>query len=101
MVEEGVTVAPIPLLCAELQALLDEELARGNVIKEGPSRGWPEPDGVFLALRDDSVRAGRDLPDEVEHSINIDPHYDWYEDYFCRLHRHALVCGSPSRRCAA
>jgi len=94
--EEGV-IPQLPCFCAELQLLLDGELAHGNSIKEGPSRGWPEPDGVFLALRDNSARAGRDLPEGVEHSINVDPHYDWHEDYFCHKHRHALVCGSPGR----
>ncbi|WP_284310275.1 hypothetical protein [Labrys miyagiensis] len=84
-------------LCEELRPILERELARGNVIKEGPSRGWPKPESVFVALRDDSV-PDRGLPEGVERSVNVDPHYDWGEDYFCHWHRHVLVCGAPRRR---
>jgi hypothetical protein len=86
---------PSPL-CPELQAILDLELARGNVVSQPPElANWPEAGSVFASLEKDFKIRKHELPDHVSYQICNDPHYGWYGEYFCEVHKHLLVSGNP------
>lgn len=83
-------------LCAELAAVLARELRSGNRLGQAPHRaGWPQPDSLFAALRDDFKSDLAHLPACLQHGYCNDPHYGWYEELYCRDHHHLLVAGAP------
>ena len=82
-------------LCAELDAILQQELRLGNVVQDGPTRtDWPAKGSVFVALRDDLHLSQIAITAPVQHSICSDPHYGWHDECTCGLHKHMLVAGS-------
>ncbi|RQS11405.1 hypothetical protein DIE07_11735 [Burkholderia sp. Bp9002] len=84
---------PAPL-CAELDAILRNELRLGNAVQEGSVRAqWPSEDSVFAALRDDLHLSAIALPPHIKHTVCTDPHYGWHDECFCERHRHLLVAG--------
>lgn len=86
-------MTPAPL-CAELEAILRDELGHGNAVQDGPVRAqWPSEESVFVALRDDLHPAAIELSTHVKHTVCTDPHYGWHDECFCELHRHLLVAG--------
>jgi hypothetical protein len=88
--------APAGCLCQELKYILRVELERGNAISEPPNRtDWPELGSVFASLVHDFKTRKNELPTGVVYSICNDPHYGWYGEYFCEIHKHLLVAGAP------
>ena len=74
----------------DLRAILDAELAAGNEVAE-TGGGWPDPDSVFVRLRDPFRTAPSPLPDGIVYSEPNDPHW-WKADYSSRSPRHVLAC---------
>lgn len=88
-------------LCPELDRLLQMELSGGNRLGEAPTvTDWPAKGAVFASLAKDFKTLSAERPSCVRHSVMNDPHYGWYEEYFCETHQHLLVAGSarPSPR---
>lgn len=82
---------PRHLLCPELDALARKALSAGNTFSQPPAcHDWPERNAVFAALE-------KDLPPQVKHSINTDPHYGWHDECFCTVHKDLLTAGSVKR----
>lgn len=82
-------------LCPELDRLLQMELSGGNRLGEAPTvTDWPSKGSVFASLMKDLKTLGAERPSCVRHSVMNDPHYGWYEEYFCETHQHLLVAGS-------
>ena len=80
-------------LCADLQAILDAEVAEGNIVCE-TYRGYPTAVNVWLAFP--FLVPLAELPSHVVlHNVN-DPHY-WLAEYVCTRHDHTLACkyGQP------
>ena len=74
----------------DLRVLLDAELAAGNEVEE-TGGGWPDPDSVFVRLRDSFRAKPASLPDGVVYTELNDPHW-WKADYTTRSPRHTLAC---------
>lgn len=84
------------VLCPELARILKMELASGNVLSESPRRtDWPAAGSVFASLVHDFKTKKTERPDAVEYSICNSSRDGWFEEYFCTLHKHLLVAGSP------
>lgn len=82
-------------LCPELDRLLQMELSGGNRLGEAPTvTDWPAKGAVFASLVKDFKTLSAERPSCVTHSVMNDPHYGWYEQYFCETHQHLLVAGS-------
>ena len=67
------------LLHPALRAILDAELAAGNEVAE-TGGGWPDPDSVFVRLRDPFRTKPSPLPPNVVYTEPNDPHW-WKADY--------------------
>jgi hypothetical protein len=77
-----------PVLCPELEVLLQAELAAGNAVREtGPA---PGSDGTLVLLTH-AFRIQHPLSPDVELIAINDPHW-WKAEYRCRLHPHVLAC---------
>lgn len=74
----------------DLRAILDAELAAGNEIAE-TGGGWPDPDSVFVRLRDPFRAKPSALPPGVVYAEPNDPHW-WNAEYSSRSPRHILAC---------
>ena len=74
----------------DLRVILDAELAAGNEVAE-TGGGWPDPDSVFVRLRDPFRAKPATLPDGVVYTEPNDPHW-WKADYTTRSPRHTLAC---------
>jgi hypothetical protein len=78
-----------PGLCPELYALLEEELAAGNAVRE--TAPAPGSAGILVLL----TRSFRSTPDPLPPNVFLvpinDPHW-WKSEYRCRLHPHVLAC---------
>jgi hypothetical protein len=72
-----------------LRAILEAELAAGNEIAEAGG-GWPDPDSVFIRLRNPFQPRPARLPPDVEFLAVDDPHW-WMAEYHSRKPRHLLV----------
>lgn len=72
-----------------LRALLQAELAAGNEVAES-SLGWPDPDSVFVRLRDPFRALPPQLPAGVAYSEGNDPHW-WRADLSTHAPRHTLA----------
>jgi hypothetical protein len=83
------TPEPTPPLCAELQPLLDAELAAGNRIAYHHLNAGPDALAVMLKKPFKTKPAG--LPSSVTHTEVNDPHW-WLAEYRCATHRHLLAC---------
>ena len=82
------------VLCPELEAVLQQQLALGNQLEQAPlMSGWPEARSVFVALRDALHAGGVAMPSSVRQSICSDLHYGWRDECYCELHGHLLVAG--------
>jgi len=73
-----------------LRTILDAELAAGNEIAE-TGGGWPDPDSVFIRLRDPFRTKPMPLPTGVAYTEPNDPHW-WKADYSSQSPRHILAC---------
>jgi hypothetical protein len=83
-------------LCPELHAIVQLELARGNQLSQAPElANWPEAGSVFASLKQDFKMRKNEVPETVRYLICNDPHYGWYGEYFCTVHKHLLVSGDP------
>lgn len=80
----------IAALHPSLRTILDAEIAAGNEVVE-TGGGWPDPDSVFVRLRDRFRPRGSPLPDGVSYSEPDDPHW-WRADYTTKSPRHILAC---------
>jgi RimJ/RimL family protein N-acetyltransferase len=77
-------------LHADLRTILDAELAAGNQIVE-TGGGWPDPDSVFVRLRDPFRTTPASLPPGIVYTEPNDPHW-WKADYTSSAPRHTLAC---------
>lgn len=73
-----------------LRAILVAELAAGNEVAE-TGGGWPDPDSVFVRLRDPFHARPDPLPDGLTYNESGDPHW-WRADYCSLAPRHILAC---------
>jgi len=73
-----------------LRAILEGELAAGNEVVE-TGGGWPDPDSVFVRLRDPFRTKPSPLPAGVVYTEPNDPHW-WKADYSSVSPRHILAC---------
>lgn len=73
-----------------LRTILDAELAAGNEIAE-TGGGWPDPDSVFIRLRDPFRTNPTPLPPGVVYTEPNGPHW-WKADYSSQSPRHILAC---------
>ncbi|PPU68333.1 hypothetical protein XpiCFBP4643_09770 [Xanthomonas pisi] len=81
-------------LCPELAAVVAQEIARGNKVEREPvSCDWPEPGSVIAHLHSSLSVQKAELPSGVATAICNDPHYGWYNEVYCSLHRHLLTAG--------
>lgn len=71
-----------------LRVILDAELDAGNEVIES-STGWPEPDSVFVRLKQPFLSTPPPSS-EVEYAESNDPHW-WKAEYRSRAPRHLLV----------
>ena len=74
----------------DLKAILQEEIAAGNEVLE-TGRGWPDPDSVFVRLKDPFAPRLSPVPPGVTYSEPNDPHW-WKADYTTISPRHTLAC---------
>src|SRR5574338_415851 len=74
----------------DLRAILEAELAAGNEVAE-TGGGWPDPDSVFVRLRDPFRTRPASLPAGLVYTEPNDPHW-WQADYSSRSPRHILAC---------
>lgn len=74
----------------DLKAILEEELAAGNEVLE-TGRGWPDPDSVFVRLKNLFARRVAPVAPGVTYSEPNDPHW-WRADYTTTSPRHTLAC---------
>jgi hypothetical protein len=83
-------------LCHELHALLEQELRLGNLIAQRPHlANWPQHGSVFASLVHEFKSAKESFPKNVHLAICNDPHYGWYQEAECAIHKHLLVAGTP------
>jgi RimJ/RimL family protein N-acetyltransferase len=81
----------LALLHPALRTILDAELAAGNEVAE-TGGGWPDPDSVFIRLRDPFRTKPSPLPPGVVYTEPNDPHW-WKADYATvSSPRHILAC---------
>jgi RimJ/RimL family protein N-acetyltransferase len=80
----------LALLHPDLKQILQEEIAAGNQVLE-TGRGWPDPDSVFVRLKQPFVRRPSPLPEGITYTEPNDPHW-WKADYTTRSPRHILAC---------
>jgi RimJ/RimL family protein N-acetyltransferase len=73
-----------------LKSILTAELEAGNEVVE-TGGGWPDPDSVFVRLRDQFRTRSSPLPEGVAYTEPNDPHW-WRADYTTRSPRHVLAC---------
>jgi ribosomal-protein-alanine N-acetyltransferase len=73
-----------------LQGILSEELAAGNEIAES-TQGWPEPESVFVQLRNPFLTTRSPLPAGVTFSEPEGTH-SWRADYSTARPLHILAC---------
>jgi RimJ/RimL family protein N-acetyltransferase len=73
-----------------LKRILEAELAAGNEVAE-TGGGWPDPDSVFVRLRDPFRTRPTPLPEGVFYTEPNDPHW-WKADYGTVSPRHVLAC---------
>jgi RimJ/RimL family protein N-acetyltransferase len=73
-----------------LRTILEEELAAGNAVVE-TGAGWPDPDSIFVRLRDQFRTRPTTLPSGVEYTELNDPHW-WKAEYSSASPRHILAC---------
>lgn len=79
----------IARLHPSLRSILDAELAAGNAVAE-TGGGWPDPDSVFIRLRDPFRTKPDALPSDVVYTEPNDPHW-WKADYSSTSPRHILA----------
>lgn len=77
-------------LHSDLKAILESELKAGNEVVE-TGRGWPDPDSVFVRLRNPFASHPSPLPEGVTYTEPNDPHW-WKADYTTCSPRHTLAC---------
>ena len=78
-----------PVLCPELDALLQAELTAGNTIRDtGPA---PGSDGTLVLLAHTFRAHHQALSPEINLVAINDPHW-WKSEYRCKLHPHVLAC---------
>ncbi|NJB93504.1 hypothetical protein GGR72_001830 [Xanthomonas arboricola] len=83
-------------LCPELEAVVAQEIARGNMVEREPVLcDWPEPGSVVAHLRSCLSTPKDELPPGLATAICNDPHYGWYNEVFCSIHKHLLTAGLP------
>lgn len=81
----------LAMLHPALRAILDAELAAGNEVAE-TGGGWPDPDSIFVRLRDPFRTKPSPLPEGVVYTEPNDPHW-WKADYgTVSSPRHILAC---------
>jgi hypothetical protein len=81
-------------LCDELQLVLDSEIAAGNrLARPLEVANWPEQGSVFGTLEHDFKTSRTRWAASLTHQIHNDPHYGWYEECYCNVHKHLLVAG--------
>lgn len=82
------------VFCSEIAAIVSEEISLGNRIAQAPEHaGWPEAESVFGSLAEDFRTDIHHPPAHVSYSVCNDPHYGWYGEYYCNIHKHLLVAG--------
>lgn len=79
----------LAVLHPSLRAILEAELAAGNEVAE-TSTGWPDPDSVFVRLRNAFRSRATPLPEGVEYQELNDPHW-WKAEYRASKPRHVLA----------
>lgn len=79
----------LALLNPLLRTMLETELAAGNEVAE-VSQDWPDPDSVFVRLRQPFRTRHEPLPDGIVYSEPNDPHW-WTADYSSQGPRHMLA----------
>jgi hypothetical protein len=84
----SVESAVINSLCPELRAIVEAELARGNVITE-TSATWGLGGGTVWLMRQ---FAAHNPGGGVVYRRLVDPH-DGFGEFVCQSHRQILVCG--------
>jgi hypothetical protein len=89
MIEE-IDQDALAALCPELRAILDAELAAGNMISEA-SRGAGKPNAVYVALRRPFLTQQPYLPRGVAYREINDPHW-WKAEYEHAATGYLLVC---------
>ena len=72
-----------------LRAMLDAELAAGNVVRE-VGREFPERGSILVQLRHPFKARPAVLPPGVEHAAVNDPHW-WMDEYRAGNPPHLLV----------
>lgn len=85
-------------LCPELTAVLQAELAAGNVLVETPfCADWDGP-MVYARLAHPlrTVNAQTAQP-PLRYLLVNDPHYGWFDEVCCTLHGDELTAGEPRR----
>ena len=81
--------------CAEIQALLENELVCGNSLSDGPAvANWPAPGSIFAALKNDLSIKKYLMPKGVKHRICIDINFGWHDECLCETHQHLLLAGT-------
>ncbi len=73
-----------------LRTILDAELAAGNEVLE-TGGGWPDPESVFVRLREPFRTTPSPIPPGVVYTEPNDPHW-WKADYSSESPRHILAC---------
>lgn len=90
---------PTASLCPELCRVLAHELAVGNTLRAGPTLwDWPEPGSVVAHLERELSMKLHELPIGLERSICNDPHYNWFNEVYCPIHKHLLTGGQAKTR---
>jgi len=79
----------VSMLHPLLRAILEVELAVGNVILE-TRKDWPEPGNVFIRLRDSFRHRRVQLPSGVHYTLVKAPHW-WEEEFTSERPRHILA----------
>ena len=74
----------------DLKTILREELSAGNEVLE-TGHGWPDPDSVFVRLKNPFSPRLSAVAAEVTYSEPQGPHW-WKADYTTRSPRHTLAC---------
>lgn len=83
-------------LCPELEAVVAQEIARGNMVEREPGLcDWPEPGSLVAHLRSSLSSLNDELPPDLATAICNDPHYGWYNEVFSSVHKHLLTAGLP------
>ncbi|MGH7712619.1 MAG: GNAT family N-acetyltransferase [Gemmatimonadaceae bacterium] len=83
--------AALAVLHPLLKPILEKELAAGNDVVE-MNTGWPDPDSVFVRLREPFRTHATTLPEGISYNEPNDPHW-WKADYGSQAPpRHVLTC---------